>query len=276
MAFGCNAAGVIGCRIIESPRERLIAILTNSFTPCNGRLPILIALLTMFFAASQAWIAPFLLVSLILFSFLVTLSISRLLSKTILRGMPSSFILELPPYRRPQLGQILLRSLLDRTTFVLLRAIMIAAPAGLLIWLLAHIYVEEQSLIQLLAQLLNPLAAPFGMDGIILLAFLLGWPANEIVIPLMLMLYLSSGTMIEFENYTALHTILTAHGWTWQTAAAVLLFSLFHWPCSTTCLTIRKETGSLGWTALAFLLPTATGLLLCFLLRQLFLLLGLS
>lgn len=276
MAFGCNAAGVIGCRIIESPRERLIAILTNSFTPCNGRLPILIALLTMFFSASQAWIAPFLLVSLILFSFLVTLSISRLLSKTILRGMPSSFILELPPYRRPQLGQILLRSLLDRTTFVLLRAIMIAAPAGLLIWLLAHIYVEEQSLIQLLAQLLNPLAAPFGMDGIILLAFLLGWPANEIVIPLMLMLYLSSGTMIEFENYTALHTILTAHGWTWQTAAAVLLFSLFHWPCSTTCLTIRKETGSLGWTALAFLLPTATGLLLCFLLRQLFLLLGLS
>lgn len=276
MAFGCNAAGVIGCRIIESPRERLIAILTNSFTPCNGRLPILIALLTMFFAASQAWIAPILLVSLILFSFLVTLSISRLLSKTILRGMPSSFILELPPYRHPQLGQILLRSLLDRTTFVLLRAIMIAAPAGLLIWLLAHIYVEEQSLIQLLAQLLNPLAAPFGMDGIILLAFLLGWPANEIVIPLMLMLYLSSGTMVEFQNYTALHTILTAHGWTWQTAAAVLLFSLFHWPCSTTCLTIRKETGSLGWTALAFLLPTATGLLLCFLLRQLFLLLSLS
>lgn len=276
MAFGCNAAGVIGCRIIESPRERLIAILTNSFTPCNGRLPMLIALLTMFFAASQAWIAPLLLVLLILFSFLVTLSISRLLSKTVLRGMPSSFILELPPYRRPQLGQILLRSLLDRTTFVLLRAVVIAAPAGLLIWLLAHISVEGQSLIQLLAQLLNPLAAPFGMDGIILLAFLLGWPANEIVIPLMLMMYLSSGTMVELENYTALHMILTAHGWTWQTAAAVLLFSLFHWPCSTTCLTIRKETGSLGWTALAFLLPTTTGLLLCFLLRQLLLLLGLS
>lgn len=276
MAFGCNAAGVIGCRIIESPRERLIAILTNSFTPCNGRLPMLIALLTMFFAASQAWIAPLLLVLLILFSFLVTLSISRLLSKTVLRGMPSSFILELPPYRRPQLGQILLRSLLDRTTFVLLRAVMVAAPAGLLIWLLAHISVEGQPLIQLLAQLLNPLAAPFGMDGIILLAFLLGWPANEIVIPLMLMMYLSSGTMVEFETYTALHTILTAHGWTWQTAAAVLLFSLFHWPCSTTCLTIRKETGSLGWTALAFLLPTATGLLLCFLLRHFLLLLGLS
>ncbi len=276
MAFGCNAAGVIGCRIIESPRERLIAILTNSFTPCNGRLPMLIALLTMFFAASQPWIAPLLLVLLILFSFLVTLSISYILSKTILQGMPSSFILELPPYRRPQLGQIILRSLLDRTTFVLLRAVMVAAPAGLLIWLLAHISVEGQSLIQLLAQLLNPLAAPFGMDGIIFLAFLLGWPANEIVIPLMLMIYLSSGTIVEFETYTALHAILTAHGWTWQTAAAVLLFSLFHWPCSTTCLTIRKETGSLGWTALAFLLPTATGLLLCFLLRQFLLLLGLS
>ena len=149
MAFGCNAAGVIGCRIIESPRERLIAILTNSFTPCNGRLPMLIALLTMFFAASQAWIAPLLLVLLILFSFLVTLSISRLLSKTVLRGMPSSFILELPPYRRPQLGQILLRSLLDRTTFVLLRAVMVAAPAGLLIWLLAHISVEGLSLIHI-------------------------------------------------------------------------------------------------------------------------------
>lgn len=276
MSFGCNAAGVIGCRIIESPRERLIAILTNSFTPCNGRLPMLIALLTMFFAASQPWVAPFLLVLLILFSFLTTLAISYLLSKTILRGMPSSFILELPPYRRPQLGQILLRSLLDRTAFVLLRAVLIAAPAGLLIWLLAHLSIDGHSLIQLLAQLLEPLAAPFGMDGIILLAFLLGWPANEIVIPLMLMLYLSSGTMVELENYTALRTILIAHGWTWQTAAAVLLFSLFHWPCSTTCLTIRKETASWGWTALAFVLPAATGLLLCFLFRQGLLLLGLA
>lgn len=276
MAFGCNAAGVIGCRIIESPRERLIAILTNSFTPCNGRLPMLIALLTIFFSAGNAFTAPLLLILLILFSFLVTLAVSRLLSQTILQGMPSSFILELPPYRKPQFGQIIVRSLLDRTIFVLLRAVVVAAPAGLLIWLLAHIVISGQSLLQLFAQLLQPLAAPFGMDGVILLAFLLGWPANEIVIPLMLMIYLSNGTMVELENYAALRTVFTLHGWTWQTAAAVLLFSLFHWPCSTTCLTIRKETGSIGWTALAVLLPTVTGLLLCFLFRQLLLLLGLA
>ena len=276
MAFGCNAAGVTGCRIIDSPRERLIAILTNSFTPCNGRLPILIALVTMFFAADQTLLAPILLIALILFSFLVTLVISKLLSVTVLRGMPSSFILELPPYRRPQFGQIILRSLLDRPMFILARAAMVAAPAGLFIWILANIQIENQSLIQLFAQQLQPFAAQFGMDGVILLAFLLGWPANEIVIPLMLMMYLSTGSMVDLDNYTALHTILINNGWTWQTAAAVLLFSLFHWPCSTTCLTIKKETGSIGWTALAVLLPTATGLLLCFILRQLLLLLGIA
>ena len=276
MAFGCNAAGVIGCRIIDSPRERLIAILTNSFTPCNGRLPMLIALLTMFFAASNSLFAPLLLICVILFSFFTTLTISRLLSATVLRGMPSSFILELPPYRRPQFGHIILHSLFDRTIFVVLRAISVAAPAGLLIWLLAHLTVEGQSLIQLLAHLLQPFAAHFGMDGVILLAFILGWPANEIVIPLMLMMYLSTGTIVNLEDYTALHTILTSNGWTWQTAVAVLLFSLFHWPCSTTCLTIRKETGSLGWTALAFLLPTVTGLLLCFLFHQIMMLIGLA
>lgn len=236
----------------------------------------LIALLTMFFAASNSLFAPLLLICVILFSFFTTLTISRLLSATVLRGMPSSFILELPPYRRPQFGHIILRSLFDRTIFVVLRAISVAAPAGLLIWLLAHLTVDGQSLIQLLSQLLQPFAAHFGMDGVILLAFILGWPANEIVIPLMLMMYLSTGTIVNLEDYTALHTILTSNGWTWQTAASVLLFSLFHWPCSTTCLTIRKETGSLGWTALAFLLPTVTGLLLCFLFHQLMILLGLA
>lgn len=276
MAFGCNAAGVIGCRIIDSPRERLIAILTNSFTPCNGRLPILVALLTMFFAPSQGFLGALLLIGLILFSFATTLTVSRLLSATVLHGMPSSFILELPPYRKPQIGHILLHSLFERTLFVLLRAILVAAPAGLLIWMLAHVIIDEQSLLTILAQALQPVAAPFGFDGVILLAFLLGWPANEIVIPLMLMIYLSSGAMVEPQSYTALHQILLAHGWTWQTAAAVLLFSLFHWPCSTTCLTIRRETASLSWTVLAFALPTVTGLLLCFLLRQLFSLLGLA
>ena len=276
MAFGCNAAGVTGCRIIESPRERLIAILTNSFTPCNGRLPILIAILSMFFAGNNSFSAPLLLLLVISFSFFITLLISKFLSQTFLRGMPSSFILELPPYRRPQVGKIVVRSLLDRTVFVLLRAVMVAAPAGLLIWLLSHIFVSDQSLLQLLAQLLEPLAVPFGMDGVILLAFLLGWPANEIVVPLMLMMYLSTSSMVEMDNYTALYTILTAHGWNWSTAAAVLLFSLFHWPCSTTCLTIKKETGSMAWTILAVLLPTVTGLLLCFLRHQMLCLLGLT
>lgn len=276
MAFGCNAAGVTGCRIIESPRERLIAILTNSFTPCNGRLPMLIAILTMFFVSGSSFAASLLLLILIVFSFSVTLAVSRLLSRTILSGMPSSFILELPAYRRPQVGKIILHSLRDRTLFVLLRAIAVAAPAGLLIWLLAHIDTGGQSMIQALAQSLNPAARPFGMDGVILLAFILGWPANEIVIPLMLMMYLSNGSMIEIENYTALHQILTANGWNWHTAASVLLFSLFHWPCSTTCITIRKETGSLGWTLLAILLPTATGLGLCFLLQQILRIAGLA
>ena len=276
MAFGCNAAGVAGCRIIESPRERLIAILTNSFTPCNGRLPMLIAILAMFFALGRSFAAPLLLLALIAFSFFTTLTVSKLLSRTILSGMPSSFILELPSYRKPQIGKIVIQSLRDRTLFVLLRAIAVAAPAGLLIWLLAHTNISGQSLILTLAQILEPFAQSFGMDGVILLAFLLGWPANEIVIPLMLMMYLSTGSMIEIENYTALHHILTANGWTWQTAASVLLFSLFHWPCSTTCLTIRKETGSLGWTLLAVLLPAATGLGLCFLLQQILRIAGLA
>ena len=180
------------------------------------------------------------------------------------------FDLELPPYRKPQIGAIIVKSLRDRALFVLLRAIVIAAPAGLFIWVLTHTQLNSQPVILGMAEFLNPLAEPFGMDGIILLAFLLGWPANEIVIPLMLMMYLSTGSMVEMENYTALHQILTANGWTWQTAASVLVFSLFHWPCSTTCLTIHKETGSIKWTLLAILLPTVTGFTLCFLLQQLF------
>ena len=270
MALGCNAAGVTGCSMIESPRERLIAILTNSFTPCNGRLPMLIAIVIMFFAADSTFFAAFVMLFLLIFSFSATLTVSSLLSRTILKGMPSAFHLELPPYRKPQIGAIIVKSLRDRALFVLLRAIVIAAPAGLLIWILTHTQLNSQPVILGMAEFLSPLAEPFGMDGIILLAFLLGWPANEIVIPLMLMMYLSTGSMVEMENYTALHQILTANGWTWQTAASVLVFSLFHWPCSTTCLTIHKETGSIKWTLLAILLPTVTGFTLCFLLQQLF------
>ena len=267
MSLGCNAAGVTGCRMIDSPRERLIAILTSSFTPCNGRLPMLISILTMFFAHNSSIFAAILLLSLLIISFCATLFFSRLLSRTVLKGIPSTFQMELPPLRKPDIKKVLIQSLRDRALFVLLRALVIAAPAGLIIWLLSHAEFQNQTLILTLAQALEPLAEPLGMDGIILLAFLLGWPANEIVIPLMLMLYLSAGSMIELNDYNELHHILTQNGWTWMTAASVLLFSLFHWPCSTTCLTIHKETGSLSWTLLAVLLPTATGLLLCFLLH---------
>lgn len=268
MSLGCNAAGVTGCCMIESPRERLIAVVTSSFTPCNGRLPMLIAIVCMFFSKNSSFFAAFLLLLLLVISFSATLLTSKALSCTILKGIPSSFQLELPPYKKPDILSVIKDSLRSRALFVLLRAVVIAAPAGCIIWLIAHIEINSQPIILSLAQFLDPFAKHFGMDGIILLAFLLGWPANEIVIPLMLMLYLSTGSMVEMENYTALHQILIAHGWTWKTAASVLLFTLFHWPCSTTCLTIHKETGSIGWTLLAIMLPAVIGFGLCFILQM--------
>ena len=274
MSLGCNAAGVTGCRMIESPRERLIAIITASFTPCNGRLPMLIAIVSIFFARDNSVFAALLLLLLLLISFTATLSASKILSCTILKGIPSSFQLELPPYHKPDIPAVIIHALRDRALFVLLRALIIAAPAGCIIWLLSHIAINGQMPIVSMTQLLEPAARPFGMDGIILLAFLLGWPANEIVIPLMLMLYLSTGSMVELESYATLHQILSANGWTWQTAASVLLFTLFHWPCSTTCLTIYKETGSTGWTLLAIVLPAVIGFLFCFVLQLFFQLAG--
>ena len=274
MSLGCNAAGVTGCRMIESPRERLIAILTASFTPCNGRLPMLIAIVSIFFARDNSVFAALLLLLLLLISFTATLSASKILSCTILKGIPSSFQLELPPYHKPDIPAVIIHALRDRALFVLLRALIIAAPAGCIIWLLSHIAINGQMPIVSMTQLLEPAARPFGMDGIILLAFLLGWPANEIVIPLMLMMYLSTGSMVELESYATLHQILSANGWTWQTAASVLLFTLFHWPCSTTCLTIYKETGSTGWTLLAIVLPAVIGFLFCFVLQMFFQLAG--
>ncbi len=272
MGFGCNAAGVVGCRIIDSPRERLLAILTNSLVPCNGRFPTLIALLTVFFVGTAAGLfsgalAALLLTALLLLGILATFAMTRLLSLTLLRGVPSSFLLELPPYRRPQLGRVILRSLLDRTLFVLGRAAAVAAPAGLLLWLLANLTVGDASLLSHLSAFLDPLAAPLGLDGVILLAFLLGFPANEIVIPIILMAYLAEGSLVDGSDLTTLHRILTANGWRWDTALSTMLFMLFHWPCSTTLLTIRKETGKWSLTALAALLPTALGVLLCLLLH---------
>ena len=264
MGLGCNAAGVTGCRIIDSPRERLIAILTNSLVPCNGRFPLLTAMISLFMARrAGSLFSALLLTGFILLSFGMSFFASWLLSHTVLKGVPSFFTLELPPYRRPQAGKVLVRSLLDRTLFVLGRAVTAAAPAGLLIWLLANITIGGTSLLSLLAGFLDPAGRLLGLDGIILMAFLLGFPANEIVLPIILMAYLETGTLVSMEDSASLYNLLTAHGWTVRTAVCMAVFSLFHWPCATTCLTIKKETGSLKWTAVSILLPAAAGCILC-------------
>lgn len=281
MGFGCNAAGIVGCRIIDSPRERLIAILTNNFVPCNGRFPTLIAIITMFFAGTvaapfQSGVSALLLMGVILLGIFLTFGVSRLLSGTILKGVPSSFTLELPPYRKPQIGKVIVRSLLDRTLFVLGRAAAVAAPAGLVIWLMANITVGDVSLLSHCSGFLDPFARLLGLDGVILLAFLLGFPANEIVVPIILMAYTATGSLMDYGSLFELKTLLVDHGWTWVTAVSTMLFCLMHWPCSTTCLTIRRETQSLKWTAVSFLLPTAIGMLVCFLFTTTVRLLGLA
>lgn len=264
MGFGCNAAGVVGARIIDSPRERLIAIITNNFVPCNGRFPILIAVITMFFAGTSAGIlgsfksAAFL-TAVILLGVASTIWVSKLLSKTVLKGLPSSFTLELPPYRKPQIGQVVVRSIFDRTLFVLWRAIIVAAPAGLVIWILANVYIGDQSILQMTTEFIDPFAHLMGLDGTILMAFILGLPANEIVIPIMIMGYMAISTITDYSSLNEFHQLLVNNGWTWLTATNVLLFTLYHWPCSTTLLTIYKETKSKKWTFVSFIVPTIIG-----------------
>ena len=268
MGFGCNAAGVVGCRIIDSPRERLIAILTNSLVPCNGRFPTLVALICMFFIGTSSGaigsvLSALLLTLVILLGIGMTFLASKLLSLTVLKGVPSSFTLELPPYRKPQIGKVIVRSIFDRTLFVLGRSAAVAAPAGLVIWLAANLSVGDQSVLRICAEFLDPFAKLLGMDGVILIAFILGFPANEIVLPIIVMAYLSESSLVAFGSYAEMSTLLIQNGWTWVTAVCTMTFSMFHWPCSTTMLTIRKETGSLKWTALAAILPTAIGMILC-------------
>lgn len=268
MGFGCNAAGVVGCRIIDSPRERLIAILTNNFVPCNGRLPVLISIITMFFVSSlNGWqsslLCALLLSGMILMGVVMTLLISKLLSMTILKGIPSSFTLELPPYRKPQVGKVIVRSMLDKTLFVLGRAVLFAVPAGFVLWLMTNITVGGVSLLIHCASFLDPFARVLGMDGVILLAFILGLPANEIVMPIILMAYLAKGSLTKMDDILAIRGILTANGWTWVTAVSTMLFSLFHWPCSTTCMTIKKETQSFKWMAVGIAVPTLVGIIVC-------------
>lgn len=266
MGFGCNAAGVVGCRIISGNRERLIAILTNSFVPCNGRFPMLIALISLFLAgrgggsAAGSLTAAGVLALVVVFSAAATLAVSFILSKTLLRGESSAFTLELPPYRVPRIGQVIVRSVLDRTLHVLGRAAAVAAPWGLAVYALANISAGGETLLSWFCSWLDPAARLIGLDGVILAAFILGLPANELVIPIMLMAYTSGSCLTEISSYAALSEVLSGNGWTAMTAVSAVLFTLMHSPCSTTLLTIKKETGSIGWTAAAAVIPTAAGI----------------
>ena len=260
--------GVTGCRIINSPREKLIAILTNNFIPCNGRFPFLITIATIFISGSMggfggSLISTISVIFVILLGIFCSLLISKILSKTLLKGVPSSFVLELPPYRTPQIGKILIRSLFDRTLFVLGRAICVAIPSGLIIWIFANIGINGQSLLSIIANFLNPFASLLGLDGYILTAFIFGIPANEIVLPIILMCYLGDHSLVNMENTFSVGQILIQNGWTLLTAINVMIFTCLHFPCATTLLTIKKETGSVKWTIISFLLPTFCGMLIC-------------
>lgn len=269
MGFGCNAAGIIGCRIIDSPRERLLAILTNNFAPCNGRFPILISIITMFFigtsgSAGSSVLSAVLLTCVIVFGVCMTFAVTRLLSKTLLKGVPSSFTLELPPYRRPQIGKVIVRSIFDRTLFVLGRAVSVAAPAGMVIWLMANLDIGGVSILNHCADFLDPFANLLGLDGVILMAFILGFPANEIVVPIIIMTYMAQGSILDLASLDQMKQLFVENGWTWITAVSTMLFSMMHWPCSTTMITIKKETGSWKWTALSAIIPTVIGIAVCF------------
>ncbi len=270
MGFGCNAAGIIATRIIDSPRERLIAILTNNFAPCNGRFPTLIMLATVFVAASfppvfASVVAAGAVVMVVVIGILFTLVVSALLSRTLLKGEASAFTLELPPYRRPNIRRILYTSLVDRTIFVLWRAMQTAAPAGAAIWLLGNVSVGGVSLAWHVANFLNPLGLAIGLDGVILLAYIIAIPANEIVVPTMMMVYLGVGLMVNAPEYGALRELLIGqHGWTMLTAVNLMLFSLLHNPCATTIMTMWKETRSVKWTTLGALGPLVLAFVVCF------------
>ncbi|MGN0734374.1 MAG: FeoB small GTPase domain-containing protein [Anaerovoracaceae bacterium] len=270
MGFGCNAVGVMGCRIIDSPRERLLAMLTNNFVPCNGRFSALIALITMFFASAvsaggmlQSASAALILTLLIAGGIAAALVVTAILSRTLLKGLPSSFTLELPSYRCPQFGKVIIRSVLDRTLFVLARAAAAAAPAGLIVWILANTVIGGASILDRMVYMLEPVGTFMGLDGAILTAFILGLPANEIVIPITIMIYTSQGSLAELGSLAEMQQLFTENGWTCVTAMCTMVFFLMHWPCATTLLTIKKETGSGKWTALAAIIPTVCGFILC-------------
>lgn len=269
MGYGCNAVGVTGARIIDSPRERLIAIITNSLSPCNGRFPLLIAVIAMFFSGNTV-LSALILLAFIAFSILITLLSSGILTKTLLKGEASSFVLELPSYRKPQFAKIICNTVKEKILFVLLRAVAVAAPAGLVIWILANIKIEDVMLLTKISEFLEPIGKVIGLDGVILLGFILGFPANEIVIPIILMAYLSTGELGEYSSLESLRQILIDNGWTPVTALCTCIFSMFHFPCSTTLLTIWKETKSIKWTAVSVLVPLCAGFAMCFIINLIF------
>lgn len=274
MGFGCNAAGVVGCRIIDSKRERILAMLTNSLVPCNGRFPTIIALISMFFVTvggfTGEFFSAFLLTFFILLSVIMTFAATAFLSNTFLKGETSSYTLEMPPYRKPQIRQVLVRSVFDRTLFVLGRSLTVAIPAGIVIYAMANVTVGGETVFKICSDFLEPIGRIIGLDGVILIAFILGFPANEIVVPLILMGYLGNGALTELPNLSLMRDILVSNGWTVKTAICTVIFSLFHWPCSTTVLTIKKESGSLKWTCVSVLLPTVIGVVICFAINLIF------
>lgn len=271
MGFGCNAAGVVGCRIIDSPRERILATVTNSLVPCNGRFPTIIAVISMFFitasGAGATFLSALILTVVILLGIGMTFLSTKILSSTFLKGERSSYTLEMPPYRRPQVLSVIVRSMFDRTLFVLGRSLSVAVPAGVIIWIMANVTVGGDTLLKHCADFLDPFAQLMGLDGVILIAFILGFPANEIVIPIIIMAYLSKGSLTELSSLEQMRELFISNGWNTVTAINVIIFMLFHWPCSTTVLTIKKETGSFKWALLSVLLPTVLGIMLCILIK---------
>ncbi len=266
MGYGCNCVGISGARIIDSKRERLIAILTNTLTPCNGRFPAIIKLISIFFVSfgEKSLLSALILAMIIVLSLALTLLLSNLLSKTLLKGEASHYILELPPYRKPQPSKILFESVVNRTLFVLGRAVAVAFPAGIVIWILANVsFGKEVNLLAVFCNLFEPLGKAMGMDGETLSAFFLGIPANEIVLPIALMSYLGAGELSGIESTKVISEILYSNGWSNLTAVCYIIFSVVHFPCATALITVFKETKSIKWTALSFLIPTALGVVLC-------------
>ena len=270
MGFGCNACGVTECRIIPNKKQRLNAVVTNNFIPCNGRFPTLIAVITIFMASSfgsytRSVISALILTAFIILSILISMGISLLLSKTILKNDDKELVMEMPRFKKPKILRTIYDSIKNRAVFVLLRALVVALPAGAVIWLCANVTINNESILSYIVSIFQPVGEIFGLDGEIIIGLLLGFPANEIVIPIVLMAYSGSSTLVDYNSINELGALLISNGWTIKTAICMIIIVLMHFPCSTTCLTIYKETKSIKWTLISIVLPTLVGLLLCFL-----------